>query len=252
MKKLTSIISFLFIGFACVAEPVKSMLASDRTEIIGDESFENPYVSDSLVFMLDANWNAGFDEHQDGLVNYWKELVSGKYLECDVTAYETFSVANTSQTVRYALDEPLELDEITVEVVCDKPSENFNRIEYFLQCNGSVYDGFTQNNGTSQLWPFRALLGGSNTWAFNFNIVDGYGLFHYQVVGSVHESQGGVFRYGAIHGWRSMSMSSQFLTTIYSKPLVGTKIYALRIHSRKLSEKEIKYNYLVDCERFGL
>ena len=259
MKKLISIISFLFIGFACVAEPVKSMLGSDGTDFNSDELMPTAadYVQDGLVLMLDAIENAGWGQHDPNAI-VWKDLVGNKdfTLASDAFFNNTSLFSPTSPYASYSgTIFSSDWDGVQIETAFQFA---FNDTSTFPNIFGSQSDryGFFFHRQYS-IWTIKwygdqysRVSSSSNSKWFSCGGLS-FGFSNASIEGTltidgIYSWTGGNYVLAnATETWVIGGNSNQIR-------YLNGKVHCIRVYSRQLSPQEIQYNYLVDKERFGL
>ena len=253
MKKHISVISFLFIGFACVAEPVKSMLGSDGIEFNSDEWMPTAadYVQEGLVAMWDGIENIGYGQHDDDATT-WVDLTGNGYnLPCAAgSVYENAVRYSSSYQVTYD-SSPIDGHAMTLQAVIDRSETTGNFcILGFGYASLRVFVGGMTSYGCR--------FGGRN---YSWGRIDG-------IRNSITMARGESILYFDLYD------GEKFVTTLNAFPGEGADVEqpklningenaygnyrnvfsanCIRLYNRELTEKEIKYNYLIDKMRFGL
>ena len=77
MRKATTLIIILICVLFVFGEPIKSNLAASNISLVeAEEPFVNPYITDGLVAMWDAEWNTGTFRH-DSHATIWRDCIEG-------------------------------------------------------------------------------------------------------------------------------------------------------------------------------
>ena len=217
-------------------------------------AWTNPYVADALVGMWDAEWNAGGGIH--AATNTWKDLVGDR----DLTVDQTYGAFKTNRgnclhisdcgTTGYAATGGVAPAFTTMEAVV-KFSDNYGQNSTgALICTG--YEG----RGMGQFSAGWIVMSTSSS---NGSGVLGTGEFptKFRYVTFVYTSgtTGRMFLDGAEVSIAGQAPAGTSATNYLSMRIGNGKtmdIYALRLHSRALTDAEIAANYAIDKARFNL
>lgn len=250
-----SLLASLLVGGAFCA-PVNSMLGADGTNL--EEEWmptAADYVQDGLVFHFDGIENYEYGEHSDILVN---DLVSGK--EIPLSSFvgidaECLSAVNENAmwwdgytlSSRWGLGRYFFKSQ-TVEVVF-KTEDLGTGIQFVLldlesrRCIGVTGDniGIGLRQATKPTWYTRG-----DITAVSVTYTDS------------HNTCTSAFVNGLISDSRISEDFAQPLSKGlrlgygYNSGGFSGKVYSVRLYDRELSSSEIRYNYSIDKERFGL
>ena len=252
-----------------LGNPVKSNVAARHGFTSYESEWKFPYVTDGMVAMWDAEWNAGIGVHEPS-PQTWLNL-AGNGLDMisngDPIFYDNY-IQPTQQSEMWhteitdLCDDILENATLTMEVVGEcvvgKTSPKF-----CMFGGGALAQGFWVSAACPD--PSRIgvnfRVGGTATGTYRTNNI----LGHYSVVSDGATAIG---RYMSSSGMleRSTSVTSP-ITNYVSKrfaigyrynyyvdnPMVnGEKIFSVRVYDRALTIEEILKNYEADAWRFGL
>ena len=264
MRKATTLIIILICVLFVFGEPIKSNLAASNTVIDdSEEAFENPYVTDGLVAMWDAEWNVRGGVH-DANSPIWRDVVSG--IEATPHNYKQsadydFSWGENSLICRHcniAIDAPIitdtmNLTECTYEFGLTRRAgtsrfyflNDFSNVSYgtFQNSDNQFYTIKGANNVRVQTpWANRILVDTTVVLTCVFSNGNRYiywnGNFIKQVSVEEATSKDIAFLFGS--------------TYVHSDFTTCADIYHVRIYAKALTAEEVWHNYLLDKERFGL
>lgn len=208
-------------------------VASSPTPTIDD------YVQNGIVFWLDGIENTR-DGHNASSAT-WHDLTGNRDVTYNVDAEiaDKYCIPNGKATIgsRPALN-----SSCTIEIVCEFISNGTSQIvlpwngnnygTVWFGSGGGVYFSAGKNNGTKGIAP----LTGINTYAAR-------GLNSMSANGEEAEIV------SASASWAASQYTLFYYNTTYKNPCVS-KIYAIRIYDRLLTDAEIAHNAAVDAARF--
>ena len=272
-KIMIIVICSLLSNLQCFAEIMKSNIGGAKIILVeNEEQIENPYIIDGLVAMWDGEWNAGLGIHDPNLpVADWKTLVNSDRI--------SRTIASTTITNNWAWGD----DGKSIILLPSAKNGASVKLQFSLSgilaanapftinvcLKGAVcsLSGFSDNKSFAAygMGTFRvkltsgfSYLGGyggytadlgdavTSTVVCDFNVTRGYRNASSGSVGN-----GGVSQNVAVEGASDSPLLVNVLGGRWYWP-VGSKMYSLRIYNRALTSEEIAYNYMIDCERFGL
>lgn len=244
--------------FYTVASPIRSSIGSCHAKFSqSEEAFDNPYVTDGLVAMWDAEWNSGWGKHDSsgGLI----ELVSktptyvrrGSYV-VDEDCLRCDAVVIASPAIPAIVD--MAGGDLTIEGCCTRTARGIllQKGRPFLPSDKTMYwsndayymthNSLTDSTLTSK-WAsgfltderrVRTLTASSDTVQWWLNGIADASAPRTQELGTTENDF-------SIFGWN----------WDFGFPESG-EFCCLRIYNRALSAEEIAWNFAVDQARFGL
>lgn len=256
VKAIAGLAVALAASFAS-AVPASSMLAARQT-ILGGTKWQNPYDAGTLVAMWDGEWNAGPGRH-DANATVWRNVVPG----APSLVISGFSHYWDAHSLRPA--------EATQQINSGNPdvsampytsegmllSSNFT-IEVVLLSNSSAFRRWSSKPWTNRFesWkPSGQYLERIYDTRIGANISNEGCYFATRRTGTRH-----IFTFYDVSGAKTSSTGTiSSASYVYNGVLAfaarldkDDQIFAIRIHSRALTDDEIAANYAVDKARFNL
>ena len=264
MKRLLTTLILTVIGMAGYGKPIESLIASNGLEMETEQDFDNPYITDGLCYMWDGEWNTRLGIHNPQ-ATVWRDVVSGVVaVPENFKSSESFSFTWGDNCAylnkcNLVIDESVLTDIInggcfTWEVVAIRRNSVDGRL--YLFDNGIHASSGTWQNNNSELY----VVCGDNNIRSSIPGAKGFYLDTLASVSAVFDNG-----YRAVYS-KGEIVYEQTVTENVSRPIVlltGSRylfgdftttadIYCIRFYDRELTAEEIRHNYLVDQERFGL
>lgn len=211
------------------------------------------YVHDSANLFLDGIWNAGTGAHSDTLTA-WVDL-SGRCQPTPIgagnTVEENCVKSNGTNDGRMTVPDvaPVELPQLTLELVFRKDTDNINnQVIAGRDYTKSYY--VNTSKGSLSCWVGKS----SNTIGNIILETDEIYSFQLTHTGSTLN----LFLNGQklINGKASTILADTAKLNLFG--YVGNNttfegsLFAVRIHNRALTDEEVKRNYEIDKQRFGI
>lgn len=258
MKGILSVFAVL-LCLVSIGGPTRSSVGACHAKFSPtEEPFDNPYVTDGLVAMWDAEWNAGWGKHDPngGLV----ELVSKIPTYLRRGMYEVgFDSIICSNAVIASPSIPAIVEmaggDITIEGVCTRTARGIvlgNNRPFFADNTSGIY---WSNNGYYMVHGGLTDSQFSSKWASGFNTDE-------------RRARTLVASPELVQWWlnavadTSAPRTKELITTTNPFSVFGWdwdfgfpesgEFCCLRIYNRALSAEEIAWNFAVDQARFGL
>ena len=258
MKKSLAIVLPL-IALVGVGSPTRSSLGACHSKFSpSEEAFDNPYVTDGLVAMWDAEWNAGWGKHDSsgGLI----ELVSktptyirrGSYVvDFDCLRCDAVVIASPAIPAIVAMAG----GDLTIEGCCTRTARGIvlggNR-PFFADNTGGFY---WSNGGYYMVHGGLADAAFSSKWASGFHTEERRTRTLSASMEVVQWWLNGIADTSAPRTKDLITTTNPFAVFgwdfDYNFPESGM-FCCLRIYNRALSAEEIAWNFAVDQARFGL
>jgi hypothetical protein len=248
---------------------VRSLVGAAGTKYLEDGSGipENPtaadYIRENILAMWDGIENVGWGEHDNDSA-IWKDLAGnydlGLYGDCVWSEDKiTFSSSVNSYCKRQGQFSPYSIK--TVEVVLLPVQLASNNNSYIVL----AYNGWNGSFGLARQGE-TFITGAQTNYSFS---AAGYDLTIPHTISYTGDNHGGT-RSFYIDGLPAPQASRPNFSIdwegrrttppdgsgiLFNSNWVhqqGYDLYAVRVHSQKLTDKEIRYNYLIDQMRFGL
>lgn len=241
---ITGGLSALSVPFIGRCEPIKSMLGANNL-FSDEEETNNPYISDNLLAMWDGEWNAGFYEH-DEESSVWKDISGNCY---DLTIPEMGAIwgensINLSSSSLHTELPPVNRTSFTIECVCSCTGP-YGAMVWMKNpaWNGGALVGWQSRGRCYYPWNVIADIGNRSLHAislswnpeFQFLMVDG------EIAARMN---GSINTRNVLAHLYIGEYAGGFCTTLSG--------YSFRLHERSLTEEEIRFNHLIDKERFSI
>lgn len=245
MKKSLAI-AFSLIVLVSAGSPTRSSAGALHSKFLHEEyPSANPYVKEGLVAFWDGEWNVGFQSH-DSDSPIWKDI-SGNGHDIDVSNAE---IGDSSVTIYNsnlkAYFEERNWPEATVECVANPHTMMSGALIWAKNPNWIGGLILLWNNGDTY-YP----------WASLFRET-GYGnavKVRQLVYGSGDQR---LYIDGEKAAQKNSQIDSRNVLTEWTfgeyngARMATATYYTVRIYDRVLTEEELRWNYSIDCERFGL
>lgn len=252
MKKLISLISLALAvttaSLVLVAKPQKGIEASRSLVYTEDATLDVPYVTDGLVAMWDAEWNAGVGVH-DPEATTWLDLVGGNDMVLNpASVWNDQYLLNAANTIgavaQHWADDAVTLEVVMrikgyykyynpVFVVYNKMDDYTfrgigKRYEYLTNCvkHGFLQFGFTQTS------IFQASFTCVQVWTLAESYINTEPMSQSRITAATHTiDEDAVY----INAGR-----------------YEVEYYTIRLYNRALTDAERLFNYETDRQRFNL
>lgn len=239
-----------------------------------DNPIENPYIADGLVAMWDGDWNSGWGRHNDH-AKIWKNLMGDSRLDFNIDGMIVGDNFVNSNRLASETDAILPQTDFTIEVVgCNSDVYNANRQNTPLLAYGAVGNnqfgfGFTTSWATMLFYCYGTTDGRNDARSYgkayeedSFSIprswsgqsaMSGSRLFYKNGVAFVNSTW--LPRQGTYYPSDANSLKIGYgeqANMSDAGACAKRTYYCIRFYNRCLFDEEVKYNYSIDAERFGL
>ena len=255
------LVSLLFVVGLAYSEPVKSMLGSDGCEIAGESvDYPTDYITDGIVSLWDGIDNVGFGVHDEDS-RIWVDCIEGNEIELTSTR------ASFDDNSFYVNARRLSIFSGACFPFFDSMLEqSFGSGVFTVEISRYVESSYqasfedirlTDDDGTTLLAESTSGMkeGSDASWV---NIYPGYtflsrNTLEYRSATIALVVDGNKVKCYANGVYKTTkTLSGPIAPTKILIGMAESNIYSIRIYGRLLTAAEVNYNYLVDCERFGL
>lgn len=214
----------------------------------------NPYITDGLIAMFDAEWNVGLGKHEESPES-WKDLVGNITLSGVPSKFNANSVLmdNTMSFESQAILDAINKDELTVEMILKPLNHGTNNNNMYIRLGSTR--GFWLWDNRNHVFSSTSYREPSN----GFTSINSYGwstgIILKNVIACV-SLYGNNLKIRANSAYNfSVSFTNKATVTgthLFGNSTSNMEIYCVRFYGKVLSQAEIAHNALIDKERFGL
>ena len=250
IKKLAIHIVAILAAHTAFNSPIRSAESGTSSSFVSEEApFDNPYVSDGLVAMWDAEWNAGFGVHDsDSLV--WVDLVGGNNMVLNPASVWSDQYLLNPANTKGAIAQRWADDAVTIEVVMRIKGfyKYYNTVfVVYNKFNDAVFRGIGKRyehltNGVKQGFyqvPFTrtsvfqaSFFMDKETWGNNISFIDNEMMSSTRITVATH----------------TIDEDAVYINA----GSYDVEYYTIRLYSRELTDAERSLNYETDRLRFNL
>jgi len=212
----------------------------------------NPYITDGLIAMFDAEWNVGLGKHEESPES-WKDLTGHIILNAVPSTFgNNYVILDVTPSFEsQAILDAINQDKLAVEMVI-KPLRH-----------GSISNNMYIHVGSTR---------GFWLWDNTNNV---FSSVSYREIGAGYTSinlrwnaYGGYISKLSLNGNRVTIKSNATSSLLFDRTFTNTntvtgeikignatsnfELYCIRFYEKVLSQEEINHNALIDKERFGL
>ena len=211
---------------------------------------ENPYITDGLISMFDAEWNVGLGRHEETPTE-WKDLAGNITLSNIPSRFESNYVlmdktpSFTSQEILDAINQ----DNLTVEMIVKplKHGKNSNNIYIHLGSTRGFW--IWDNSGAAfSSASYREPGHSYNSISIPWSSCRGY-LSSIELLGRVMNIRNNNNIRRVINFSKDSIVTG---THLLGNSTSNIEIYSLRFYGKVLSQEEVAHNAQLDKDRFGL
>lgn len=263
-------------GAACLASPVRSNMGGYNFSVISrhEVPLDIPYVTDGLVAMYDAIWNAGVGKHREGATT-WKNLTGISALDFDISGMivgDDYIDTNLKTAYTEAI---LPQTEFTIECVARMSAGigTWDQANYYLGYGNGL--GMPLGFGVTRSWATMLFYGYGNTDdkcnsdAFDVPYADdSFSILRSWSGQCLTDGTRKMYKNGVLLPKRiANARQGEFTPSDNNSLMIGVHMWStgastnykphfllsnLRFYDRALTEEEVQWNNAIDSERFSL
>ena len=214
----------------------------------------NPYITDGLIAMFDAEWNVGLGKHEESPES-WKDLASNITSSGVPSKFNANSVLmdNTISFESPAILDAINKDELTVELIL-KPLKHGTYSNNMYIHVGSTR-GFWLWDNVNHVFSSVSYREPSSGYTAISSRGWGSGINLKNVIACI-SLYGNNFKIRTNSAYNFSASFTQKATVTgnitFGNNTSNMEIYCVRFYGKVLSQAEITHNALIDKERFGL